>query len=342
MQNLNEFSELLSTPKRIVITPHNNPDADALGSCLGLWSILKKLGHDAKVVSLNDFPGFLKWMHGQQEVIIYDYKPEQALALIEEAEIIFSMDYSSLDRIGALGDYVRKAAAVKVVIDHHRNPEDFADYVEWNIEAGATGELLFDLARTLGWINLIDAPVADCIYSGIMTDTGGFRHPNTSQHIHEIVAELIGLGADTAKVAKLVYDSNSVDRLRLLGFALNERMIVLEEFKVAYIYLSAADLKRFNAKPGDTEGLVNYALSIIGITMAALFTEKDDLIRISFRSVGDFSVNDFARNNYEGGGHINAAGGKSTLTLQETITRFEGLLPDYKTELVQTEEKFYA
>ncbi len=342
MQNLNAFNELLSTPKKIVITPHSNPDADALGSCLGLWSILKKLGHDVTVVSLNDFPGFLKWMHGQQDVVIYDYTPEKSIELIEQAEIIFSLDYSSLDRIGPLGDVVRAATATKVVIDHHRDPEDFADFMDWNIEAGATGELLFDLAKSMDWVKFIDSQVADCIYSGIMTDTGGFRHPNTSQHIHEIVAELIGLGADTAKVAKQVYDSNSVDRLRLLGFSLNERMVVLEEFKVAYIHLSATDLRRFNARQGDTEGLVNYALSIVGITMAALFTEKDGLIRMSFRSVGDFSVNDFARKNFEGGGHINAAGGKSSLTLKETLNKFEGLLPAYKTELVQTEEQFYA
>ena len=272
MQNLDAFKQLLSSPKRIVITPHSNPDADALGSSLGLWAILKKLGHDVTVVSLNDFPGFLKWMHGQQEVIIYDYEPEKAINLIENAEIIFSLDYSSLDRIGALEDVVRTAPAKKVVIDHHRNPEDFADFTDWSIEAGATGELIFDLCKKMGWVELIDAPIADCIYSGIMTDTGGFRHPNTSQHIHEIVAELIGLGADTAKVAKLVYDSNTVDRLRLLGFSLNERMVVLPEFKVAYIYLSAKDLVNFNAQQGDTEGLVNYALSITGITMAALLS----------------------------------------------------------------------
>jgi phosphoesterase RecJ-like protein len=313
-----------------------------MGSAMGLWLILKKLGHEVKVVSPNDFPGFLKWMAGQQEVVVYDKKPDQSEELINSAEVIFSMDYSSLDRIGELGEMVRHSSAVKVVIDHHRNPEDFADFVEWNIEAGATGELLYDLIKELGWTGMIGTAEANCLYAGIMTDTGGFRHPNTSQHIHHIVAELIALGADTAKVSKLVYDSNSVNRLRLLGFALNERMVVLDEYKVAYIYLSAADLKRFKAQQGDTEGLVNYALSIVGITMAALFTEKDNVVRISFRSVGDFSVNDFARKNFAGGGHINAAGGKSTLSLEDTIQKFESLLPEYKLELVQTEQKLYA
>lgn len=342
MQNFSAFKELLSSPKKIVITPHSNPDADALGSSLGLWSILKKQGHEVTVVSPNDFPGFLKWMQGQDQVVVYDYDPDRSVALIDAADVVFAMDYSSLDRIGPLGEFVRKASAVKVVIDHHRNPEDFADFVEWSVEAGATGELLYDLLKELSWTNLIGSEEADCIYSGIMTDTGGFRHPNTTQHIHHIVAELISLGANTAKVSKLVYDSNSVNRLRLLGFALNDRMVVLEEFKIAYIYLSAADLRNFNAQQGDTEGLVNYALSIVGITMAALFTEKDGLIKMSFRSVGDFSVNDFARKNFEGGGHINAAGGKSTLSLDETLKKFEGLLPEYKQELVQTEQKLYA
>ena len=336
MQNLSSFRELLSHPKRTVIIPHSNPDADALGSALGLSSIMKKQGHDVSVVSPNDFPGFLKWMKGESEVVVNDKDPDLSRQLIETAEVIIAVDYSSLDRIGDLEGVVRNAEGTKVVIDHHRSPEDFATYVEWDVEAGATAQLIFNLSKKLDWVKYIGPEEADCLYSGIMTDTGGFRHPNTSQEIHEIVAELIGLGANNSRVSKLVYDSNSVDRLRLLGFALNERMVVLEEFKVAYIYLSEADLRKFKAQKGDTEGLVNYALSIVGITMAALFTEKDKMIKMSFRSVGDFSVNEFARENFEGGGHNNAAGGK------ETIEKFEGLLPKYKEELIRTEEKLYA
>lgn len=342
MQNLSSFRELLSHPKRTVIIPHSNPDADALGSALGLSSIMKKQGHDVSVVSPNDFPGFLKWMKGESEVVVNDKDPDLSRQLIETAEVIISVDYSSLDRIGDLEGVVRNAEGTKVVIDHHRSPEDFATYVEWDVEAGATAQLIFNLSKKLDWVKYIGPEEADCLYSGIMTDTGGFRHPNTSQEIHEIVAELIGLGANNSRVSKLVYDSNSVDRLRLLGFALNERMVVLEEFKVAYIYLSEADLRKFKAQKGDTEGLVNYALSIVGITMAALFTEKDKMIKMSFRSVGDFSVNEFARENFEGGGHNNAAGGKSDLSLKETIEKFEGLLPKYKEELIRTEEKLYA
>lgn len=342
MQNLSAFQKLLSTPQRIVITPHANPDADALGSALGLSSILQQQGHEVHVVSPNDCPGFLKWMKGETDVVVYDYEPERCVELLEKAEIIFSVDYSCLNRVGPMGDIIREMSATKVVIDHHRSPEDFADFVDWDVTAGATAEIIFDLAKSMDWIQYIGPEEADCLYSGILTDTGGFKHPNTSKHIHEIVAELIGLGANNSRVSKLIYDSNSLDRLRLLGFALNDRLVVLEEFRVAYIYLSAEDLHRFNAQKGDTEGLVNYALSITGITMAALFTEKDGLIKISFRSVGDFSVNEFARANFEGGGHTNAAGGKSDLSLDATREKFEGLLPQYKEELINTERKLYA
>ena len=342
MQNLNAFRKLFSSPKRIVITPHSNPDADALGSALALSSILMQQGHDVHVVSPNDCPGFLKWMKGESEVVVYDQQPERCIELLESANIIFSLDYSCLDRVGPMGDIICELSATNVIIDHHRSPEDYADFMEWDVSAGATAELIFDLAKSMDWLKFIDPDVADCLYAGILTDTGGFKHPNTSKHIHEIVAELIGMGAHNSKVSKLIYDSNSLDRLRLLGFALNDRLVVREAFRVAYIYLSAEDLARFNSQKGDTEGLVNYALSITGITMAALFTEKDGLIKISFRSVGDFSVNDFARANFEGGGHTNAAGGKSDLTLQETLEKFEGLLPQYKDELITTEQKLYA
>ncbi len=334
MQKTQDFKQLLSSPKQIVLTIHLNPDADALGSALGFASVLIKKGHSVTVVSPNTFPDFLKWMQENEKVLVYDNQPKECIKVLESADLIFSMDYSALKRVGDVGAEIEKSKAIKIIIDHHREPEDYADYMKWSIEAGATSELVFDLLHELNWIKFLDKDGGECLYAGIMTDTGGFRHPNTTQHIHEIVAQLIGLGVNAAKISKLVYDTNSVNRIKLLGFALSQRLIILQEYNTAYISLSANNLKAYNAQKGDTEGLVNYALSIKGITMAALFKESDGMVKMSFRSVGKFSVNDFARTNFNGGGHNNAAGGVSKeMTLTEVIEKFEKLLPTYKSEL---------
>ncbi|MCB0494931.1 MAG: bifunctional oligoribonuclease/PAP phosphatase NrnA [Cyclobacteriaceae bacterium] len=334
MQNIDAFKQLLSSPKKIVLTVHLNPDADALGSALGFAGVLSKKNHQVSVVSPNAYPDFLKWMKGNEEVKIFDKEKEVCEKLLQEAEIIFSIDYSSLKRVGDIQPLIEKSEATKVIIDHHIEPEEYADFMKWSTKAGATAELVFDLLGEMGWDNMLDQDMGECLYAGIMTDTGGFKHPNTTQHIHEIVAKLIGIGVDASRVSKWVYDSNSVNRIKLLGFALSKRLNVLSEYKVAYIYLSKKDLANHNAQKGDTEGLVNYALSIKGIVMAALFTEKEDMVKMSFRSIGSFSVNDFARKNFDGGGHMNAAGGIcKEMSLKEVVKKFEQLLPQYKTEL---------
>jgi len=337
MQKIKQFLSDLSAPAKIVITTHMNPDADALGSSLGLCMILRNRGLDVVVVTPNDFPEFLKWMPQSNEVIIYEQTAELAQDKISQAQVICCLDFSDLKRVGELGVHVSNSPATKILIDHHRDPEKFASYCLWSTEAGATAELVFDLIAGLSWLDLIDESVANCLYAGIMTDTGGFRHPNTTQHIHEIVAKLIGMGANISLVSKFIYDTNSVDRLRLTGFSLLDRLVVLPEYNVAYIYLSQEDMRRFHVQTGDTEGLVNYALSIKDVTMAAIFKERRDMVKISFRSIGDFSVNDFARKNFDGGGHINAAGGISQFSLSDTIKKFEELLPKYKNELLSTQ-----
>jgi bifunctional oligoribonuclease and PAP phosphatase NrnA len=333
MEEKEKFKLLLETPKRIVITVHTNPDADALGSGLGFASILQQLGHEVTVVSPTEYPDFLKWMKGNEEVLVYEKSTEQVDKLIEEVDIICCLDFSDLKRIGKLGEKVGASEAIKVMIDHHLEPEKFAGFEMWSIEAGATAELIFDLAEEMGWVGLIGPEEADALYAGIMTDTGGFRHPNTTKHIHEVVAKLIDRGANTSRIAKLVYDNNTESRLRLMGFVLSQRLVVMKECDVAYIYLTIADQKKFNVQKGDTEGLVNYALSIANITIAAMFTENKDLVKISFRSIGSFSVNDFARNYFNGGGHTNAAGGRSERSLQDTIERFKNLVIKNKQEL---------
>jgi len=333
MKEKEDFKLLFNSPKRVVITIHTNPDADALGSGLGFSSILKKQGHDVTVISPNDYPDFLKWMKGNEEVVVFEHKQQESKELINKADLIFTLDFSDLKRIGDLGELVKSAEATKIMIDHHLEPEKYADFEKWSIEAGATAELIFDLAEEMSWLEYIGPDEAECLYAGIMTDTGGFRHPNTTQHIHEVVGKLIGLGANTSKVSKLIYDTNTENRLRLMGFVLSQRLVVMKEFNVAFIYITLDDQKKFNVQKGDTEGLVNYALSIANITMAAMFTESKDMVKISFRSIGEFSVNTFARKNFSGGGHANAAGGKSDLSLQDTIELFKSLVINNKQEI---------
>lgn len=333
MEEKEKFKLLFDSPKKVVITVHTNPDADALGSGLGFASILKQQGHEVTVVSPNEYPDFLKWMKGNEEVLVFEKREEEITSLIKNADVIFCLDFSDLNRIGELGKLVRGASAIKVMIDHHLEPENFADFAKWSTEAGATAELIFDLAEELDWTKFIGPEEAEALYAGIMTDTGGFRHPNTTKHIHEVVAKLIGRGANTSRVAKLVYDTNTESRLRLMGFALSQRLVVMKEYDVAYIYITLEDQKKFNIQKGDTEGLVNYALSIANITMAALFTESKDMVKISFRSVGSFSVNEFARANFNGGGHANAAGGKSDLSIVDTIEKFKLLVVENKKQL---------
>ncbi|UII22834.1 DHH family phosphoesterase [Fulvivirga ligni] len=334
MQNLEAFKTLISTPKRVVITMHHKPDADALGSSLGLAEYLKMKGHEVTVVSPTDYANFLSWMHGNDEVLVYNEGNEDKThAIIDEADMIFCLDFSNLSRINELGEKVREATCTKVLIDHHLEPEDFADFQLWTTEAAATAELVYDLICMLGDKEMINRDIAEALYAGIMTDTGNFKHSNTTKHVFVVCGELAAIGADISKVAKLVYDTNSLDKVKFLGFALNERLKVVQEYHTAYFAISAEDLKQFNSKTGDTEGLVNYALSIEGIKFAALLIDRTEAVKMSFRSVGDFSVNEFARKNFEGGGHKNAAGGKSDLTLEETVDKFEKLLDEYKNQL---------
>lgn len=337
MQNLEAFKALLESPKKVVITTHHKPDADALGSSLGLYAYLKKKGHLVTVITPTDYPIFLHWMKGNSEVLIYEPNNRlQAEKLVTEADVIFCLDFNALSRINELGEAVRKSKAKKVLIDHHLEPEDFADFMYSDIKAASTAELIYQLIISLNDRHLIDQDIAECLYAGIMTDTGGFKHNNTTKNVHLITAELIDLKADNAKVAKLIYDNNSLDRLKFTGYALSEKLKVLPELRTAYFAITAEELKRFNSKTGDTEGLVNFALSIEGIVLAAVIIDRTEAVKISFRSAGDFSVNEFSRNHFEGGGHRNASGGKSNLTLEQTVDKFLSILPQYKEQLNQT------
>ncbi len=334
MQNLESFKSLLESPKKVVITTHYKPDADALGSSLGLYLYLLKKGHQVSVITPSDYPDFLCWMEGHDQVInAEDGKQQLAEQLIREAEMIFCLDFNSLSRIHSLESAVSESKAVKVLIDHHLSPDDFADFSLWNTQAGATAELVYELIIKLNDRHYIDKQIAECLYAGIMTDTGQFKHPNTTKSAHLITADLMELGADVAKIGRYIYDNNSLDRLKFTGYALSKKLKVIKAFRTAYFSISSEELRKYNSKTGDTEGLVNYALSLKDVIFSAVIIERPDTIRISLRSQGDFSVNDFARDHFEGGGHPNAAGGKSDLTLEETVKKFEETVRLYKKQL---------
>ncbi len=330
MQALELFKNKIASPAKIVITTHHKPDADALGSSLGLKNYLIKKGHEVTVITPSDYPSFLHWMKGNEEVINFEDKTLQPKAIqkIEEAEIIFCLDFSCLSRLQSMQEYVKKAKAYIVNIDHHQDPKDFSQFRYWSTAAAATCELVYELIEKVGDKHLLDADIADCLYAGIMTDTGGFRHPNTTKNVHLITAELIEMGADNSKISKLIYDTNSINRLKFIGFAISRRLMINQDLKIAYFAISKKDLRKYASQTGDTEGLVNYALSIDGIKIAALFTEREDGIKISFRSVEDVAVNKFAQKYFNGGGHKNASGGKSDLTLSETTEKFEKLIKE--------------
>ena len=341
MNNLDNFKEYLESPRKMVLIPHSKPDADALGSALGLALYLRKKGHDVTVLSPSDYPDFLGWMPGQDTVMIFHKeKPARSTKLIKDADAIFCIDFSSLSRLESLGTFVKDSAAVKVLIDHHLQPEAFADFEHWDNTAASTAELIYELIADLGDDELIDSDIANCLYAGVMTDTGGFRHSNTGHKQFRIAGELVARGANPFIVSKLIYDTNSVERLRLLGYVLSNKLQVLPEYRTAYMVLSAEELKKFSSQTGDTEGLVNYGLSIKGIRLSVMISDRKDSIKLSFRSLGDFSVNDLARAHFSGGGHRNAAGGQTHLSLEATLQKFLSLLPQYKEALLQSEEIF--
>jgi len=291
------------------------------------------------VITPSDYPYFLTWMKGNDAILDFSKEADRKKALVklEKAELIFCLDFSVLNRVNELGEIIRQSSAFIVNIDHHQDPEDFAHHRLWSTQAAATCELVYELIVSLGDKELIDKHIAACLYAGILTDTGGFRHPNTTKNVHLVVAELLEAGANATEIANLIYDSNSLNRLKFIGFAITRRLVVREDLHTAYFVIGKKDLKKYQSQTGDTEGLVNYALSLDGVKLAALFSEREDGIKISFRSSVDVAVNKFAAAHFGGGGHKNAAGGKSSLSLKKTVARFESLVQEYQVELFHSE-----
>lgn len=318
----------------IVITTHHKPDADALGSSLALYHYLIKLGKKVTVVTPTDYPVNLHWMPGNDSVINFEDQPEAAEALVNQADLIFCLDFNDLSRINDLGLLVSKSDAKTIMIDHHRDPSGFDDYRFWTIETSSTSELIYDFIQSNDGGELIDTDIASCIYAGIIADTGSFRYSSTSSHTHRIAAELIDLGVDSAKVHALLLDNFSLNRYRLMGYVLYKKLKIFPELKTALVSLTQEELLKFNIQTGDTEGFVNYGLGIKGIVFSALIIDRSIMVKMSFRSQGSFPCNEFANTHFNGGGHLNAAGGASKDTLDNVLKKFKDVLPEYKEQLL--------
>ena len=330
---LADIKQLLSVPQRIVITTHFKPDGDALGASLGLQSVLKSIGHEVVTVSPSEFPAFLRWMEGAETVMDYLQNKAGASATFQQATLVFCLDFNDPARVEGMQSILINSPATRILIDHHLDPKPFCTYTFSEPKTSSTCELLLHILVALDLDKHISSTAAEALYCGIMTDTGSFRFSSVTADTHRSVALLMERGARNYFVHEQIYDTSTEWRLRYIGHSLLNRMTVLPEFHTVYFAALKSEMDAFHHQAGDTEGLVNYGLSISGMKMAVLFSERDKVIKISFRSKGDFSVKELAEKHFEGGGHKNAAGGKSTATLQETIDRFIALLPGYTNEL---------
>jgi phosphoesterase RecJ-like protein len=321
--------EKLLIPSKIVLTTHTNPDGDAIGSCLAMFFYLQKKRHTVRIVIPDPFPEFLAWLPGQETIHIFEKEREPCLEWIDQADFIFSLDYNNLGRLNEIGEHVIASPAVKILLDHHLYPSQQFDLKISIPDTSSTSELVYDFIIESGDGQMLDTNIAQCIYTGIITDTGSFSYSCNYTKTYEIIAELIRLGIDGEHIHRLVYDTYSESRLRLLGHCISEKLFVLPEYHTAYIVLTKAELEKFRYKVGDTEGVVNYALSIKDINLAALFMERSGIVKVSFRSKGNFSVDTFARDHFNGGGHSNASGANCETPLEETVSKFLELLPSY-------------
>jgi len=329
---------LLEPPREIALIVHVNPDGDALGSALGLSRMLENLGHHCLVISPGDFPDFLSWIPGASEVCRLDLEKDRAVEYLVNASLIFVVDCNELARISALNDAFISSGAYKIMIDHHPEPALQVDYSLSDTSVSSTAELVFRFIEMTGLRECMDKEVATCLFTGIMTDTGCFSFNSSKRETYEAVASLLEYGFDKDAIYYRVYDNFTFQRMRLLGFCLNEKMEVVPGYRVALISLTREELARYDFQVGDTEGFVNYPLSIKGIRLSALFIEKEDHIKISLRSKGDISVNELSRKYFNGGGHANASGGESRDGMEETIRRFKSILPAYRDQLSANEK----
>ncbi len=325
---ISKTTDLIQQANSIAIIPHRNPDGDAMGSCLALFHFLKKTKMNVFVVAPNEFPDFLGWLPSADQTLIFENNLETTTALLQKCDLIFTLDFNAFHRTGDAMSFVLKELTCDIImIDHHEAPDDYASVMYSDPAMSSTCEMVYHFISYLDGLSLLDNQIATCIYTGLITDTGSFKYASTTASTMRVAANLMDVGIDTSAIYTSLFDNNSPNRLQILGVAL-QNLKLFPEYKTSYTSLSQDELDQLNYKKGDTEGIVNYGLSIKDVIFTAFFAENrtENIIKISFRSLGDFDVNQFARLYFNGGGHKNAAGGKSALSLQETLTRFEQII----------------
>lgn len=340
MKNIADLKKLLAVPKKIVIISHRNPDGDAMGSSLGLQKYLNKLGHETQVILPSEFPEFVEWMEGADDILIYDQDNEGVEKAVQASEMIFCLDFNALSRIDEVGKMVRPLDVPKILIDHHINPESFADFVLSDITASSTCELVYDFIHLLDDSKNLDLPIANDLFVGILTDTGSFKY-STSAKLYRICSHLVELGVDDYNLQDKLFNSLNEKQLRLLSYCLSRRVLkIFDEYCTGIIVLSQNDYKRFDIQRGDTEGIVNYILKMRHMRFAVLITEQPSIVKLSLRSKGNFSVQEIAKKYFRGGGHRNASGGVSYQSLWGTVDRLKNILPKYREQLRKGLEKY--
>jgi phosphoesterase RecJ-like protein len=323
----------LGTAGKIVITTHHKPDGDAMGSTLGLYLFLKEFNADVTLITPTDYADFLNWLPANDQVIIYEGNEVQCNKIVENADLVFCLDFNRLSRVNELGGVIRNAKAEKVLIDHHLDPENFEHFTYWDNHTSSTCELVFHFIKNYFGRNCINQNIATCLYTGVMTDTGNFQHNNTTAETHRVAADLLECGADHIQIHNNIFDIFSPNRSKLFGYCLYQKLEILPELRTALIYLNAEELKQFEVKTGDTEGLVNLGLSIQNIVLSVLIIDRTKLVKMSFRSKGDFAVNEYAEKYFQGGGHKNASGGQSSEKLENVVQKFKDTIKLYQNQL---------
>jgi phosphoesterase RecJ-like protein len=324
---------LIVNAEHILITTHVSPDGDAIGSTLGFQRFLQKMGKKVTVITPNDFPGFLKWMPGADEIIPYEGNERACEEKLKHCDLVFALDYNDLKRLDKFENGVGISEAPKILIDHHEQPKDFAVISFSDTKASSTCQMVYDFISSSGFLHLMDSDIAACLYTGIMTDTGSFRFSCTSPHTHTVVAALLETGMDHVMVNQKVNDANTFHRLKLLGYVLANKLVYMPNYHCVYMSLTEEEMRQFNYQQGDSEGFVNYGLSVHGVKLSVLFKEAEGKVRMSLRSKGNFSVQRMAQQYFHGGGHFNASGGTSYESMEKTIEKFTGLLPSFMDEL---------
>lgn len=328
-EKIQQVKKLIEKYERFVIITHTSPDGDAIGSSLGLFHFLTEIDKQVSVIVPNQFPTFLSWMDGASDIIIYDQSREYADMAIKEADVIFFLDFNTLNRIDIISPVVLQSGAKRVMVDHHPYPEDFCDITISYPQLSSTGELVFRLICRMGHFEDINLSSAEAVYVAMMTDTGAFTYNSESPEIYIIIAELIKLGVQKDRIYQKVFHTNTVDRTKLMGYAISDKLSIYSEWELAIIALEKDELDKFNAQKGDTEGFVNIPLSIIGIRYSVFLREDDDKIKLSFRSKGNYPVNKIAADYFNGGGHANAAGGEFVGTMVQATQLLIKVMPDY-------------